>query len=476
VHSRLHSFVHGAYRQDGGDVITLHSPVDLEITAEMHDSPDAFVDAAVRDASAAYRQSRRVSVAQRAKWLMDAAAVLEADAASLAELIIRDVGKPRRLANVEVKRASQFLRACAGEIKTLNGEVLPLDAVEAGAGRLGFTRRVPYGVVGAVTPFNAPINLLVQKVAPALIAGNAVVVKPHPAGTRVALATALLFTKAGLPDGLFNVITGDRAPATALAAHRLVDAVTFTGGCAAADALVRAAGAKKFVAELGANSANVVMADAAIDDAAKRIASAAFEASGQQCVSAQRVIVASEVCDAFIAAFRDAAKALKVGDPADPATDVGPMVSMAAAERVMAMIEDALARGGRSILDARRERCLVSPGIVANVPFDALLWREEAFGPVVVVERFDGIDEALRLANDSPFGLQGAVFTRDLGTALRFADDFEVGSLWVNEASRFRLDNYPFGGVKRSGFGREGVRYAIEELSQVKFIGMRPIP
>jgi acyl-CoA reductase-like NAD-dependent aldehyde dehydrogenase len=238
---------------------------------------------------------------------------------------------------------------------------------------------------------------------------------------------------------------------------------------------VRAAGAKKFVAELGSNAANVVMADADIEDAARRIAAAAFEASGQQCVSAQRVLVAAPVYDAFVGAFHDAARSLRVGDPFDTATDVGPMISISAAERVMAMLDDAVARGARTILAAHCDGCLVSPGIVADVPADAMLWRDEAFGPVALVQRFDTIDDALRLANDSPFGLQGAVFTRDLAATLRFADEFDVGSLWVNEASRFRLDAYPFGGVKRSGFGREGVRYAIEELSQPKFIGIRPV-
>jgi len=475
VQNRLQSFIHGAFRQDGGEIVTWRAPATLEPAAEMHDSPDRLVDAAVVDARNAYRAARAATTAQRAKWLLDAASAIDADAPRMTELIIEDIGKPRRLAAGEVRRAAQFIRACAAEIAALRGEALPLDAVEAGTGRLGIVRRVPYGVVGAITPFNAPINLLVQKAAPALVAGNAVVVKPHPAGTRVALAVAAAFCRSGLPPGLFNVVTGDRAPALALAAHRDVDAVTFTGGCAAGDALVRAAGAKKFVAELGSNSANIVMADADIGDAAKRIAAAAFEASGQQCVSAQRVLVAAAVHDAFVDAFRTAAKALRVGDPADAATDVGPMISMAAAERVVTMFEDALARGGRSILDIRRERCLVSPGIVSDVPRDALLWNDEAFGPVAVVQRVDGIDEALRLANDSPFGLQGAVFTRDLATALRFADEFDVGSLWVNEASRFRLDGYPFGGVKRSGFGREGVRYAIEELSQQKFIGIRPV-
>ncbi|MEO8977853.1 MAG: aldehyde dehydrogenase family protein, partial [Casimicrobiaceae bacterium] len=238
---------------------------------------------------------------------------------------------------------------------------------------------------------------------------------------------------------------------------------------------VRAAGAKKFIAELGSSAANVILRDADVADAAKRIAAAAFEASGQQCVSAQRIIIAAEVHDAFLDLFREAADKLVVGDPFDPQTDIGPMISAASAERVMAIVEDAVACGGRQVMQARREQCLVSPGIIADAPADARIWREEAFGPIAVVERCIGIDDALLKANDSPFGLQGSVFTRDLGSMLRFADEFDVGSMWVNEASRFRLDSYPFGGVKRSGFGREGVRYAIEELSQQKFIGVRAV-
>jgi acyl-CoA reductase-like NAD-dependent aldehyde dehydrogenase len=250
-------------------------------------------------------------------------------------------------------------------------------------------------------------------------------------------------------------------------------AVSFTGGTAAGEALVRAAGAKKFVAELGANSANVVLADADVADAAKRIASAAFEASGQQCVSAQRVIVEAPVYDAFVAAFVDAAKALKVGDPAKPDTDVGPMVSLAAAKRVMEMADDAVRRGARLALAPERKDCIVSPGIIVDAPRASRLWCEECFGPLALVERVKSAEEALVAANDSPFGLQGSVFTRSLKWAMRFSQDFDVGAVWVNEASRFRLDLYPFGGAKGSGFGREGVRYAIEELSQVKFTGLR---
>jgi acyl-CoA reductase-like NAD-dependent aldehyde dehydrogenase len=388
-------------------------------------------------------------------------------------MIVEDIGKPVRAAMFEANRAAQLVRACASEIGTMRGDTLPLDAVEAGAGRMGFTRRVPFGVVAAVTPFNAPANLLLQKVAPALAAGNAVVAKPHPAGSRVAVALAEAFAKSGLPAGLFNVVLGDREPAHELAKHQAVDVVTFTGGTAAGDSLVRAAGAKKFIAELGSNAANIILRDADIVDAAKRIAGAAFEASGQQCISAQRILVAAEVQEAFLAEFVSAAKRLKVGDPHDQATDVGPMISAAAADRVMGMIGEAVSRGGRSVLAATRAGCIVSPAIVADVPRNCALWRDEAFGPVAVVQSFGDVDEALQLANDSGFGLQGAVFTNDLKSAFRFIDEFEVGSLWINEASRFRLDSYPFGGVKRSGFGREGVRYAIEELSQLKFIGIR---
>jgi len=250
--------------------------------------------------------------------------------------------------------------------------------------------------------------------------------------------------------------------------------VSFTGGTSGGDALARAAGAKKFVAELGSNAANIVLADADLDDAAKRIASAAFEASGQQCISAQRILVDRRSLDPFLVKFANSANAMKVGRADDLTTDIGPMVSRESADRVMAMCEDAVARGASYVLAPRQDGALVSPGILSEVPFEARLWKEEVFGPIALVRPFDGLDEALRLANDSPFGLQGAVFTRDLKSAFQFVEDFDVGALWINEASRFRLDIYPFGGVKASGVGREGVRYAIQEFSQVKFVGIRP--
>jgi acyl-CoA reductase-like NAD-dependent aldehyde dehydrogenase len=451
----------------------LISPVDATATAQLVMSDAAIVDAAVVDARAAFLTHRYASTATRVGWLELAARALESVEDVVVRSLMRDIGKPRRAAVFEAKRAAQFIRACATQLPHLYGEVLPLDITAAGAGRFGFTTRVPYGVVGAITPFNAPINLLVQKLAPALAVGNATVVKPSPPGTPVALILAEAFKTAGLPDGLFNVVPGGAETARALAAHPLVSVLTLTGSTEAGHDLARAAGAKKFVAELGSNAANIVCADADLSDAATRIAAAGFEASGQQCISAQRIIVEDAVYDRFLELFVAAARKLKVGLPDDPTVDVGPMVSKVAADRVEALVADAVEKGARLVLAPTRSGCILSPAVLADAPPDVRLLREEAFGPVVVVQRAADLDAALALANDSEFGLQGACFTSNLDRAFEVSRRFDVGSLWINEASRFRLDTYPFGGVGSSGFGREGIRYAMEELSQWKFTGIR---
>src|SRR5229473_1824043 len=434
-------------------------PIDDSVASQMIESDAKVVDAAVEHAHAAFLKHRDATVAKRVEWLLAAADAIDKIEDELVRSLIRFIGKPRRAATFEAKRVGAFIRACAAQLPHLMGEVLPLDVAATGAGRFGFTTRMPYGVVAAVTPFNGPANLLIQKVAPALAVGNAVVVKPSPPGTEVALLLAEAVKQAGVPDGLFNVVPGGRETAKLLAAHPLVAAVTVTGSTAAGNELARAAGAKKFVGELGSNAANIV--------------GAGFEASGQQCISAQRAIVERPVFDRFLELFVAAAKELKVGDPEDPSTDVGPMVSSAAADRVEALIEDAVAHGGKLVLKPERKGAILGPAIVANAPPQARLMREEAFGPVVVVQAVDDVDAALALANSSEFGLQGACFTASLETAFKVSRKLNVGSLWINDASRFRLDTYPFGGVGASGFGREGVRYAMEELSQWKFTGIR---
>jgi acyl-CoA reductase-like NAD-dependent aldehyde dehydrogenase len=466
------SFIDGQARELACPTFDLITPQNGHVVGRIAESGRDGVELAVKAAAAAFNAHRKQPAHVRIGWLKMAAAALIKAADDIAATICADVGKPIRMASFEVRRGAEFLEATAAALTQFGGETLPLDITPAGAGHIGFVRHVPYGVVAGITPFNAPVNLLVQKVAPAIAAGNAIIVKPAPAGTRTALKLARLFQDAGWPVNMFTVLTGDKDTAAALVAHDGVRAISFTGSTSGGDALARAAGAKKFVAELGSNAANIVLADADVAAAAQKIASAAFEASGQQCISAQRVLVARSCVEPFLEAFVGAAKALRVGAAGNPSTDVGPMISSAAAERVMAMCSEAIANGARYALEPQRDDAVVSPGILVEVTRDSRLWREEVFGPVAIVTAFDDLAQALELANDSPFGLQGAVFTRDLGAMLRFADDFDVGALWINEATRFRLDGYPFGGVKRSGVGREGVRYAIEEFSQLKFIGV----
>ena len=470
---RLLPWIGGTAAAGGAAFSPLVSPIDETVASHMIESDAGIVDAAVKHAHQAYLAHQDATTAQRIAWLAAAADAMDKIETELVRSLIRVIGKPRRAATFEAKRAGAFIGACVAQLPHLNGEVLPLDVAATGAGRFGFTVRIPYGVVAAITPFNGPVNLLIQKVAPALAVGNAVVVKPSPPGTEVALLMAQAMKSAGLPDGLFNVVPGGRDTAKLLVAHPLVAAVTVTGSTAAGNELARAAGAKKFVGELGSNAANIVCADADLADAATRIAGAGFEASGQQCISAQRVIVERAVYERFLEQFVAAAKKLKVGDPEDGATDVGPMVSSAAADRVEAMIGDAVAKGGKLMLKPERRGAILGPAIVAEAPPSARLMTEEAFGPVVVVQPVADVDAALALANSSEFGLQGACFTKSLDTAFKVSRKLHVGSVWINDASRFRLDTYPFGGVGSSGFGREGVRYTMEELSQWKFTGMR---
>lgn len=441
--------------------------------AVLHHGGPGAVAQAVAEAQKAFAANSDASRHTRAQWLSKAADAVEADVEHLAGLMVDMIGKPSRAARFEVGRSVAFIRACAHHILEVGGETVPVDATPAGAGKVGIVERVPRGVIAGVTPFNAPANLLVQKVAPALATGNAIVVKPAPEGAAVALRLAEMFSASGLPDGLFQVVLGGAEEAVSLAGAEGVDMVSLTGGVAAGEALARAAGIRPFVAELGGNSANIVCADADIADAATRIAPSAFEAGGQQCISSQRIIVDATVYDAFRDAFLERVSALRVGDPSRPDTDLGPVVHGRAADRIHAIIEAAVADGARLLTMPARDGCLLHPTVIENAPRTARVIQEEIFGPVAVLIRVDGVDEAIRVANDSPFGLQAACFTRDLNVAFRMGRELRVGSVWINEASRFRLDNYPFGGFGKSGSGREGVKYAMEEMTTLKFLGLR---
>jgi acyl-CoA reductase-like NAD-dependent aldehyde dehydrogenase len=448
------------------------SPVDDRVLGRVEQATPEDVDRAVMCAQTAYANTRSTPKHQRAAWLREAADLFDAAVERFVETLVLEVGKPRKQALNEARRGSDLLRLCAAELGSMVGDTLPLDAVAGGENRTGMTVREPLGVVAAITPFNAPINLMMQKLAPALAMGNAVVVKPAPETAITTLQVVRAIAPA-FPADLISVVCGDVAVGQRLVSHPRVAAVSLTGGVAAGQAVMAAAGIKPVLLELGSNAANLVLADADLDDAATRISVGAFGASGQQCISVQRVIVHADVVDSFAAKFAEAAAALVVGDPQDPTTDLGPMIHDRARDHAVALVDDAETRGARVLLDGRRDGRFLAPTVIRDPDQDARILVEEVFGPVAVIITARDTEHAIEIANSVDLGLQGACFTDSLDEALRVANGLRVGSVWINESSRFRLDNYPFGGVGRSGIGREGVRWAMEELSSLKFIGIR---
>ena len=476
THTRWGPWMDGREQSDDArPTVTVPAPYDSRRLAEVEQATRDDVADAVATAHRAFVDHRRAPAHERSSWLRAAADALEAASDDITDALVHVLGKPRRMSSGEVGRGVALLRLCAEELARFGGESLPLDATSQGVGLWGLTRREPYGVVGAITPFNAPVNLLLQKVAPALAVGNAVVVKPAPEGAIAALQVAEAMADA-LPDGLMNVVTGGVEAAQALVQHEQVRAVSLTGGVEAGRAVMTSAGIKPVMLELGSNSPNIVCADADLDDAASRIAGAAFGASGQQCISAQRIIVEHAAREEFTKRFVAAAERLVVGDPDDTTTDIGPLVSPARKEHVDRFIADIEERGGTILLDGRSTDDLVyGPTIVADVPREALMRCDEVFGPVAVIVEVDGLDEAIADANDSEFGLQAACFTRSLDTAMRVSEEIDAGTVLINNPSRFRIDLYPFGGFKHSGVGREGVRYAMEAFSQLKTVALRRV-
>jgi len=461
-----------------GTTIEVRSPYDDVLVGSVTVASESDVADAVSAAvDAQQHHMRPMPVHQRAAILRATAQILRRDAEQMANLLVREVGKPIRDARREASRAADLFELAANLAGTLEGHVLAMDVLRGGENRWGFSIRVPVGVVAALAPFNSPLNLTVNKVAPALAAGNAVVLKPASKTPLSAYLLAAALQEAGLPDGAFNIVVGGgQAVGEPLVRDPRVRMVTFTGSVGAGEAITRAAGVKKLALELGSSAANIVCADADVAAAARTLATSAYLSSGQACIAAQRLIVHRGVWDEFVEAFVAAAEAMNIGDPLDDATEIGPMISIEDVDRISEWIAEAVAGGARILTGGERVERTIRPALLADVPPTSRLACEEAFGPVATIAPFETLEEAIVTANDSPFGLQGAIFTRDMGNVLLAAADFHVGGLWVNESSRYRQDNYPFGGLKLSGIGREGVRYALEEMTELKFVGVKTGP
>lgn len=409
----------------------------------------------------------------RSDILRNASDLLEMQAETFVRMMALEAGKPIAEGRAEARRAVQLLRFAAEEAKRASGELVPMDAAAGGENRIGIVRRCPAGVVAAITPYNFPLNLVLHKLAPAFAAGNTVVLKPAGQTTCTAIMLARLFGEAGLPDGALNVVPGQGSIlGEPLVTDPRVARVTFTGSEKVGLSIRRMAGMKRVTLELGSNSPNLIFEDADMELASRRLIKGAFGFSGQICISAQRIYVQQSVFQPFLDAFHPLAEKLALGDPLEGTTDIGPMINEEEAVRAEKWIREAQERGARVLIGGKRDGAFLQPTIMTDVTPDMKIVCEEVFAPIVSVMPFITEEEAIRLANDSRFGIQAGVFTNDLNRAMRLADKLETGGVWINEMSAYRQDSYPYGGVKQSGIGREGVKYAIDEMTDIKFIGI----
>jgi acyl-CoA reductase-like NAD-dependent aldehyde dehydrogenase len=408
---------------------------------------------------------------ERAAILERTARLVEQRADEVARTISAEAGKPMKAARVEAARATSTFTMAAVEARKLAGDVVPMDASPAGAGKIALTLRVPIGIVGAISPFNFPFNLVAHKVAPALAAGCPVVLKPASQTPLSALLLAELETEAGLPPGWLNVVCGEAAEiGDVLIDEERIALITFTGSAAVGWKLRERAPRKRVNLELGNATPVLVAADADLDDAATRLAANAFSFAGQSCISVQRIYVERQAYDPFLERFLPRVEDLVVGDPADDETDVGPVISDGDRERVLEWIAEATAAGARVLTGGALDGELLRPTVLADAPADAKVSCEEVFGPLCTVTPYDTLEQALELANGTRYGLQAGVFTRDLQTALRAARELDFGGVTVNEAPTFRADQMPYGGVKDSGNTREGPAYAVREMTEERLV------
>ena len=454
---------------DTGEWIEVSSPYDGSLVGSVPSAGAEETRRAIDAAESAMREP--LPAHERAAILDRVATALTERADEAARTICAEAGKPMKAARVEASRAISTYTMAAVEARRLAGDVVPMDASPAGTGKLAFTFREPVGVVGAISPFNFPLNLVAHKIAPALAAGCAVVLKPASQTPLSSLLLADLETEAGLPPGWLNVVCGPASEiGDVLVADERVKLITFTGSAGVGWTLRERAPRKRVNLELGNATPVIVAADADLDDAATRLAANAFAFAGQSCISVQRIYVERTAYGPFLEAFVPRVEALAVGDPADEDTDVGPLISPSERDRVLAWIEEAGRSGAEILTGGRLDGDLLLPTVVGGAPPDAKIACEEAFGPVCGVWPYDTLDEAIALANGTRYGLQAGIFTRDVKAALYAARSLEFGGVTVNEAPTFRADQMPYGGVKDSGNTREGPAYAVREMTEERLV------
>ena len=433
------------------------------------------VDRAIAAAHAAFPAYSRIPAHRRFRMLEKASQLLAKHQDEIAATICREAGKAWKYSAGEVARAVETFQFSAEEAKRVHGETVPMDASTAGEGRVGFYLRCPVGVVSAITPFNFPLNLVAHKVGPALAAGCAIVLKPASTTPLTAIRLAEILEEAGVPPGVFNVVVGSGGTVGEwLTTDPRISKISFTGSPPVGEAIIRKAGLKKVTMELGNNSGTIIEPDADLGAAIPRCVVSAFANSGQVCISLQRLYVHRSIAAEFTKRFVEATAKLKVGNPLDKDCDVGPMIDEAEAKRAEAWIREAVAEGAKVLIGGRREGRVLQPTVLANARPEMKVMCQEAFAPLVSLYEYETFEDAVRMVEDSPYGLQAGVYTNDLRKAFHAVDRINAGGVMINDTSIFRVDHMPYGGNKLSGLGREGVRFAVEEMTTIKMVMFKP--
>ena len=451
------------------NVIEVFDPGTDELIGTVPSASHGEVEQVLATASAASDIGRNLPTHIRVTALRQVAEAVSDAAEEFARTIAMEGVKTIREARKEVLRCVETLRISSEEARRINGETIAFDQMPGSENRFGYFKRCPVGVVVAITPYNDPLNLVAHKIGPAVAAGNATILKPHSSTPLSAKKLVDLFSKTELPHGILQLITGSGAKiGDQLVSDRRVRMVSFTGGPEVGNRILAQTGLKKIGMELGSNCPSIVMADADLELAVSSTVSGAFWAAGQNCLHVQRIFIAQEIYEAFSNSFVEQTKNLKVGNKLDETTDVGPMINDGALQKVRNFVEDAISHGGHLLAGGNSNGRFFEPTVLDNVSPECLISKEEVFGPVVALYPFKKISDAIQRANDVDLGLQAGVFTSNLSTAHRIADALQCGGVIINDSSDYRVDAMPFGGMRGSGLGREGVVHAIHEMTELK--------
>jgi acyl-CoA reductase-like NAD-dependent aldehyde dehydrogenase len=455
----------------GAHYRALRSPYNDEVLASIPEATEEEVDQAIAAAYAARDVMAKMPAHRRAQILERVCELLAERADEAAHLIASEAAKPLKSARTEVSRTLQTYKLAAEEAKRIHGESFSLDAAPGGEGRLAFTMRDPLGVIGAITPFNFPMNLVAHKVGPAIAAGNTVVLKPAEQTPLSALLIAELFQEAGLPAGALNVVTGrGEVVGESIVRDDRVQMITFTGSPPVGISIRNKAGLKRVTLELGSNSAVIVDKDIDLDKIIPRCVTGAFAYQGQVCISLQRIYVHESVYESFVEKFVAFTSGLKVGNPLDEDTDVSALITPTDIARVTSWLEEAKQEGAQIAVGGVVNDRILTPTVILNATPTMKVSCRETFAPVVLINSVKSVEEAVALVNDSKYGLQAGIYTNQIHDALKAAKDLHVGGVMINDIPTFRVDQMPYGGVKESGVGREGVKYAVEEMTEMKLV------